>query len=301
MINAARDLLDREEGEVKGRCGFERVDCRDLNTFFDSSTRNTHTHGLGGGNHDGGTAKGDGGSINQDTGNRNHDTGTTNHNPGPGLYDKIFSNASLHWILRPPSIRLPFFQLIHRLLRPGGIFVFEMGGHGNVSEVHSALRSALFHRGKSWEEIDRACPWFFPSRGWMEKMLVKAGFEVERVEEEWRPTRLTLAEGEGEGEGNGDGDEKGSGKGDGKAKGKGKEKGGIEGWVRLFGAAFLETLEEEEDREAVVREVKEVVEGVCRREEDDGDGGGDGVGNEKGDKGGWWLGYVRLRGVARKI
>lgn len=63
-----------------------------------------------------------------------------------------------------------------------------------------------------------------------------------------------------------------------------EEGGGLEGWVRLMGSGFLDVVEEEE-REMVVREVCEVLKTVVGREED---------GSE-------WLGYVRLRVVARKV
>ena len=59
--------------------------------------------------------------------------------------------------------------------------------------------------------------------------------------------------------------------------------GGAEGWVRLMGALFLEAVEEEK-RDEVVRRVCEWIDGAILREED----------------GSRWIGYVRLRGVARK-
>lgn len=92
----------------------------------------------------------------------------------------------------------------------------------------------------------------------MRNALEEAGFEVLVCESEYRPTRVTeKSEGEG---------------------------GGLEGWVRLMGAAFLDAVEGEERREAVVRAVCEWVEGAVWREED----------------GGRWIGYVRLRAVGRK-
>lgn len=88
----------------------------------------------------------------------------------------------------------------------------------------------------------------------MRNALEQVGFSVEKLEMEYRPTRLTV-----------------------------DEKGGIEGWVRLMGAAALEVLEEKGGvREDAVKEVCDVLETVITREED----------------GSKWLGYVRLRGVA---
>lgn len=90
----------------------------------------------------------------------------------------------------------------------------------------------------------------------MRNTLLSIGFEVEISEIEYRPTQMTPTDGEG--------------------------KGGLEGWVRLMGAQFLEGLSAEK-RDEVVRFVCEGVrESVTRVD------------------GSQWLGYVRLRVVARK-
>ena len=60
--------------------------------------------------------------------------------------------------------------------------------------------------------------------------------------------------------------------------------GGLEGWVRLMGASMLDELENDVKRELAVREVCAVLDTVITHIED----------------GSQWLGYVRLRGVARK-
>lgn len=172
-------------------------------------------------------------------------------------FDKIFSNAALHWILRDEATRADVFSSVHAALKPQGLFVFEMGGQGNVADVHTALRAALMYRGGlSMHVIRQACPWFFPSEEGMRSLLTTAGLEVVTLESEWRPTRLTE-----------------------------DRDGGLHGWVRLFGARFLELLDGGEERERAVREVCEILEDVLKRDED----------------GSLWLGYVRLRGVARKV
>ena len=58
----------------------------------------------------------------------------------------------------------------------------------------------------------------------------------------------------------------------------------MQGWVRLFGAPFLEVLRTDEEREAAVRETCDVLKTVVSHEED----------------GSIWLGYVRLRVLAMK-
>lgn len=171
-------------------------------------------------------------------------------------YTKVFSNAALHWILRGKETRESVLRGVHAALAPGGKFVFEMGGAGNVADVHTALLSALLMRqGVHIEKARDACPWFFPSEKEMRELLEGVGFEVDKTEVEYRPTRLTEEEG-----------------------------GGLEGWVRLMGVAFLDVLGDDEARkEEVVRDVCEVLRSVIGRED-----------------GSMWLGYVRLRVLARK-
>ncbi|KAI9750335.1 MAG: hypothetical protein M1815_001865 [Lichina confinis] len=176
-----------------------------------------------------------------------------------GHFDKVFSNAALHWILRSPSTRSAVFGAARSALKAGGLFVFEMGGHGNVAEAHTALRAAVMHQGLSIEQVNESCPWFFASEGWTRKALQDASFEVLRLETEWRPTRLTSHDG-----------------------------GGLEGWIRLMGASFLDAIERVDAREAAVREVCRVLQPVCTRraEQTEAD---------------LWLNYVRSRAVARAI
>ena len=151
------------------------------------------------------------------------------------------SNAALHWILRSPDTRHATLRAICSALKPNGKFVFEMGGAGNVGEVHSALFFAMMRHGEmSVAAAQAANPWFFPSERWMRTTLEEIGFKVEKLELEYRPTRLT----------------------------DDKEKGGLEGWVRLMGASMLETIEDVGKRESAVKEVCEVLGPIVTREED---------------------------------
>jgi len=174
-----------------------------------------------------------------------------------GSWDKVFSNAALHWILRKPETREDVFRNAHKALKPGGKLVFEMGGKGNVAEVHAAFTSALLHAGLSLDAAREACPWFFPSPEWTSRTLSALGFRVEKCELEYRPTKLNPDTGD--------------------------STGGVEGWLRLMGAPFLEAVEEAK-REKVIKEVCDVIDSIVTREED----------------GSQWLGYVRLRVVANK-
>ncbi|KAF2836222.1 S-adenosyl-L-methionine-dependent methyltransferase [Patellaria atrata CBS 101060] len=156
-------------------------------------------------------------------------------------YDIIFSNAAMHWILREKSCRSEFFAAMNALLKTNGLFVFEMGGWGNIAELHTALVAALVAHGIPVSEGREASPWFFPSDRWMEEMLQSVGFAVEELELELRPTRLDERRG---------------------------EDGGVGGWVRLMGQHFLEKVEEKK-RESVVQYVEELLNDVVKREEDE--------------------------------
>lgn len=182
---------------------------------------------------------------------------TTTQNFPLAKYDKIFSNAALHWILRNPSTRQGVLESAFSALKPGGTLVFEMGGHGNVAEVHSALILALIHlTNLSPQAAREKSPWFFPEEEWMRKTLLKIGFEVEVAEIEYRPTKLTPPDIDG--------------------------KGGLEGWLRLMGAQFMEGLSKEKMDE-VVNFVREGIKESVTRED-----------------GSQWVGNVRLRVVARR-
>jgi SAM-dependent methyltransferase len=58
-------------------------------------------------------------------------------------FDAVFSNAALHWMLDPPAVARGVF----RALKPGGRFVGEQGGAGNIARLRGALREVLTERG----------------------------------------------------------------------------------------------------------------------------------------------------------
>lgn len=60
-----------------------------------------------------------------------------------GEFDAVFSNAALHWMLDPSAVAGGVF----RALRPGGRFVGEQGGAGNIAQLRGALREVLVARG----------------------------------------------------------------------------------------------------------------------------------------------------------
>jgi trans-aconitate methyltransferase len=72
-------------------------------------------------------------------------------------FDAVFSNAALHW-MRPPE---RVVACIQAALRPGGRFVAEFGGKGNIRAILTAMFRALDAAGYS--ERKAANPWYFPS------------------------------------------------------------------------------------------------------------------------------------------
>ncbi len=103
--------------------------------------------------------------------------------PFEAEFDAVFSNAALHWMTAPG----PVLEGVFRALRPGGRFVAEMGGHGNVAAIITAMRAVARARGG---DESLAGPWFFPTPQVYEDMLERAGFKVRRIELIPRPTRL---------------------------------------------------------------------------------------------------------------
>ena len=71
-------------------------------------------------------------------------------------FDAVFSNAALHWMRDADAV----IAGVHRALRPGGRFVGEFGGAGNVAAITVALTAVLQRRGI---DAGAAIPWFFPS------------------------------------------------------------------------------------------------------------------------------------------
>lgn len=96
-------------------------------------------------------------------------------------FDAVFSNAALHWMTRPDDVLAGVF----RALVPGGRFVAEMGGHGNIAAVRTALIAALRAEGVVTDLKD---VWYFPSVDEQVGRLEEAGFNVKEIVLLPRPT-----------------------------------------------------------------------------------------------------------------
>jgi trans-aconitate methyltransferase len=98
-------------------------------------------------------------------------------------FHAVFSNATLHWVTEPERA----IASIAAALRPGGRFVAEFGGKGNVAGLVSAVARAWKHLGLP-EPLPK--PWYYPSVSEYASLLEKHGLEVTYATLFDRPTPL---------------------------------------------------------------------------------------------------------------
>ena len=130
-------------------------------------------------------------------------------------FDSVLSNAALHWMLRPEKV----IANVWRNLKPGGIFVGEMGAKGNVSTVVETLSSLLERRGHNSERYN---PWYFPTEEEYNELLVAHGFNINTICTFSRPTKI---------------------------------KGDLVSWLRIFAQSFVAPIAKEE-RDLFFREAE---------------------------------------------
>jgi trans-aconitate methyltransferase len=144
--------------------------------------------------------------------------------PFDSEFDAVFSNAALHWVRNHDAM----LAGVRRALKPGGRFVAEFGGHGNIAAIQVAIRSVLAHRG--WEtNIHRyyATPAEYSAR------LATHGFTVTQIDLIPRPTPLPT---------------------------------GMRGWLETFERATLDRIPPE-GRELFLAEVEDLLrEEICDRD-----------------------------------
>ena len=126
--------------------------------------------------------------------------------PFEGEFDAVFSNAALHWVTRAEEAVIS----IAGAVRPGGRFVAEMGGRGNIRALLDASDRALRELGV--DRPERFHPWYYPGIGEYASLLERHSLEVTFATLFDRPTPL-----EG-------GDE------------------ALPNWFRMFGARLTEAL-----------------------------------------------------------
>jgi len=118
-------------------------------------------------------------------------------------FDAVFSNATLHWVTRAEDAARRIFAAV----RPGGRFVAEFGGKGNVRRVSAAIAEALEAVGAP--AFERVAPWYFPSVAEYATLLERVGFEVMFATLFDRPTAV---------------------------------EGGIRAWVEMFGSTMIDAV-----------------------------------------------------------
>lgn len=130
-------------------------------------------------------------------------------------FDALFSNAALHWVQRADDAA----ACMARVLRPGGRFVVEFGGRGNVRQIDTALRNAVAEVAG----VESQPANFFPSIAEYATILERHGIEVIQAHLFERPSRLE------------DGEQ------------------GLANWIRMFRSPTLAPLPDDTQREVVDR------------------------------------------------
>ena len=144
-------------------------------------------------------------------------------------FDGVFSNAVLHWIPEAEEV----IAGVARVLKPGGRFVAEFGGKGNIQKLVAGFHRAL--AALDMRPPDEVGPWFYPSVAEYAGMLERHGLEVREASLFDRPT--VLEEGER----------------------------GLENWIRVFRKTFVEKMREE-DAARWIREVERQCRGELFRD-----------------------------------
>jgi len=143
-----------------------------------------------------------------------------------GGFDAVFSNAALHWVRDHDAM----LGEAHRVLKPGGRFVAEFGGHGNIAAIVVAFAAALEKHGFAGREENVN---YYPTPAAYRRRLEQHGFNVEQIELIPRPTALET---------------------------------GMAEWLRTFRRGVLEELPEPA-REAVVQDTEALLAPALRDEE----------------------------------
>ncbi len=129
-------------------------------------------------------------------------------------FHAIFSNAVLHWIPEAEQVA----QSIVATLQPGGRFVAEFGGKGNVATIISGVQQAA----QEVAHIEPASSWYYPSIGQYTALLEQQGLEVRLAQLFDRPTKL-----EGEQ--------------------------GMRNWIMMFGQQLLQAIPAEQQESVIAR------------------------------------------------
>jgi SAM-dependent methyltransferase len=131
-------------------------------------------------------------------------------------FDAVFSNAVLHWIHDADAV----LSGVARALKPGGRFVAELGGHGNIAAIAVALRAVFNAHG-----IEVPWPWYYPTPDEYAARLEAAGLVPQQIALVPRPTPLPTD---------------------------------MDGWLRTFAGSFFSAVPEDQ-RQAIAAEIVELL------------------------------------------
>jgi trans-aconitate methyltransferase len=126
-------------------------------------------------------------------------------------FDAVFSNAALHWVKNQGAM----LAGVRRVLKPGGRFVAEMGGHGNIAAIRVAMHAVLRPLGFDGD----AGHYYFPTPAAYRSLLEGAGFNVTQMVLVPRQTALPPS--------------------------------GMDGWLKTFRRGVLAQFAEEEQKRIV--------------------------------------------------
>ena len=98
-------------------------------------------------------------------------------------FDAVFSNAAMHWVRNQDAM----LAGVKRALKPGGRFVAEMGGHGNVAAILVALTAVLERHSCGGLEDGVN---YYPAPDVYSERLAAHGFAIEEMQLIPRPTPL---------------------------------------------------------------------------------------------------------------
>lgn len=137
-------------------------------------------------------------------------------------FDAVFSNATLHWIKDADALT----KNVYASLKPGGRFVAEMGGKGNMAQIVAATTTVLNKYGYGDNKANN--PWYFPSTAEYAAKLETAGFRVTFTAHFNRPTLLQ----------------------DGRQ--------GVAKWLQMFGSTFFKNIPDKELKQ-ILEEITDIL------------------------------------------
>jgi trans-aconitate methyltransferase len=105
------------------------------------------------------------------------------HMDFPTQFDAVFSNAALHWMLDREAVA----RCVAAALKPGGRFVAELGGRGNVRHIEQAIESVAQRYFGAAIPAPRT---YYPALGEYASLLESQGLEVRTALLFDRPTPL---------------------------------------------------------------------------------------------------------------